>query len=200
MKKLTTLLLTGLLVLSLTACGGNGNSSTSQDTEKTQGDESSSVETVSGDNDVSEGTVYDTGNFSVFVSGGWKEIPAIRNGEPDPDKLIVGKGFASEFDMLSKPYIEFLYGKDNTFGDPVTNLDETKAMFTDVVDAPAITIDDVTWEGFTGMTKNTSATCYVNFDGEKPIIAIGFFNFEGEMPTFDDADVQAILAGTKSAN
>lgn len=180
MKKLIALLLTLAMVLCLAACGGGEKISDGGSAGKTP--------------DKITGETYDAGNVSALVPDGWKAFPVTDMwsddaNATDPDQLNIVKGGETEFDMLSKPYIQIVHYEPGSMMVP------SKDYYDSAADVEPITTGDLTWEGFSavGMLESSFIIMWTtNADGHQFQINIYDKTSEGTI-TLNDADVQAIL-------
>lgn len=191
MKKLIALLLTLAMMVCFAACGGEekpaeGDKNTTQNTPGT-------VEEI-------DGETYDAGNVSVQVPDGWKAFPVSDmwsedSTATDPDQVNVVKGGETEFDLLSKPYIQIVHYEPNSMITP------SKDYYDTAEDVAPITTGNLTWEGFQaeGMLGDTFILLWTtNADGHQ--FQVNVFNeTDGGTITLDDADVQAILASISNS-
>lgn len=186
MKKLIALLLALAMMVCFAACGDE-QKPTESDTTPTQNNPGPAVE--------SSGETYDAGNVSVLVPDGWKAFPVsdMWSDDPDatdPDQVNVVKGGETDFDLLSKPYIQIVHYEPGSMMTP------SKDFYDTAEDVAPITTGDLTWEGFQaeGMLGDTFILLWTtNADGHQ--FQINVFNETNEGTiTLDDADVQAILA------
>ena len=107
----------------------------------------------------------------------------------DPDQLNIVKGGETEFDMLSKPYIQIVHYE------PESMLTPSKDFYDTAEDVDPVTTGALTWEGFRaeGLLGDTIIIMWTtNADGHQFQINIYDKTSEGTI-TLNDADVQAIL-------
>ena len=177
MKKLIALLLALTMVLCLAACGGEKGGSAGKTPDQITGE------------------TYDAGNVSALVPDGWKAFPVtdMWSDDPnatDPDQLNIVKDGKTEFDMLSKPYIQIVHYEPGSMMVP------SKTYYDSAADVEPITTGNLTWEGFSavGMLDSSFIIMWTtNADGHQFQINIYDKTSEGTI-TLNDADVQAILA------
>lgn len=169
MKKLLALLLALMMVFALSACGDS--------------DASATPEEVTGE-------TYNAGNFSVLVPDGWTAYPVMDvwsddANATDPDKVNIGKGTSSEFDLYSKPYMQIVHY------DPDTTVLSAKEFYDNVVDIAPFTAGGLSWEGFSGESLGSAITVLsaTNADGHQ--FQVNMYT-QGKISQ-SDADVLAIL-------
>lgn len=191
MKKLIALLLALTMVVCFAACGGeeggtnapdNGGSNVSDNNETNKPAEVS-------------GETYDAGNVSVLVPDGWKAFPVSdmwsdEENATDPDQVNVVKGGESEFDLLTKPYIQVVhYGPESTMMTP------SKDFYADAADVASITTGSLTWQGFSAVGLLDSSMIILwtgEAEGHQYQVTVFDKTDDGQI-ALTDADVQAIL-------
>lgn len=179
MKKLITLLLALSMLFCLIACGDNGG----ENSEKTN----NTLEQITGE-------TYDAGNVSVLVPDGWKafavaDIWSEEENATDPDQINIVKGGESEFDLLSKPYIQVIHYE------PESMMVPSKDFYENAADLDPITSGSLTWEGFSGegLLGDTLIVMWTtNADGHQFQLNVYNKTDNGEF-AMTDADVLAIL-------
>lgn len=187
MKKLIALLLALSMVLCFVACGD-------KDDKKSDGGKSSE----SGKKDDSpaeiKGETADAGNFTVLVPEGWKSFVVTDmwsdDGANDPDKLNIVKGGETDFDLLTKPYIQIVH-----YGPETEMMNPSKDFYDGAEDIEPITTGSLTWEGFSavGMMDSSMIILWAGeADGHQYQLTLFDKTDEGEIK-LTDADVQAIL-------
>ena len=177
MKKVVALLLTLVLCLSLVAACGKK--------------EAGSPEEV-------EGEVYDAGSVSALVPEGWKAFPVADFWSDDADAVdpttfqIVKDG-ETEWDILTKPYVQiFYYGADTDMLTP------DSSWYDDAEDLDSFTTGDYTWEGFTGKSFDVPITILWTEVGDIQYQINMCTETDDETISLEDADVQAILASIEA--
>ena len=196
MKKTLAIILVLLLSISMLAgCGNSNSGGNSGTTESTLPAETSAPESTTAGGVTGE--IYSTGEFSVLIPDGWKAFPTYTNGDvnkPVTGRLSVFKGIEEIIGM-----------RGGGPGFNVTHYEKGKTVilvskdkFDDAVDLQPIALDNYTWEGLTG-TYSTMGPCVYAWttpqetDVDKFEVYIWLTGQGGEI-SFDDADVQAILA------
>jgi hypothetical protein len=191
LKKAIALILALMLGISLlAACGGDNTPSNTPD--NTPGNVTPPSDNTGGGGTPApdaKGETYDTGNFSVYVPGGWLAIPITRNGAPDPDALAIYKGAQDESGMMSCPGIKIYYPVGHDV-DP-----KTKSRCSNVSDLAPLTLENCTWEGFSGDYNGSPVTVLLN-DGDEgfEVLVWTKAEFGDETISIRDADVLAIIA------
>lgn len=186
MKK-TTILLAVLMLSTImfTACSGGSAPKSDEKTETTVTTESKEVKIET----------FDGGNISVDIPEGYKAFNTTMNGENDPNGIIIGKGFESTMDMMSKPYIQITYNKgDGATVD--TLLKNAKAMY-DVKDTETFKTDNYTWNGFSYDVSGASAVYYIAQLEDDALILSGFTESGGEKISLEDETVKQIIDSIK---
>ena len=184
MKKLLALLMAGMLLFSMAACGGD--------------------ETAEGGNDggeTAQSEVYDAGNVSVAVPSGWKafEVKDTFGADPnaaDPDLIEIAKDAETEIDLFTNPYIKISY-----FGKETTMMGISKDIYDGAADVAAFTAGSLTWEGFTAsVSENTMAvlTAVDEATGAQFQAEVWLKTSAGEI-SLEDSDVLEILGSVKEA-
>jgi len=198
MKKLIALLLALSMLVCLTACGGGDKKSEggkSSDPSKEVTGETDDTGKSSDPSKEVTGETYDAGNVSALVPEGWKAFPATdmwsdEENATDPDQLNIVKGGETEFDMLTKPYIQIVHYEPGSMMVP------SKDYYDSAADVDPVTTGELTWEGFSavGMLEASFIIMWTtNADGHQFQINIYDKTDEGTI-TLNDADVLAILA------
>lgn len=190
MKKLIALLLALTMVVCFAACGGeeggtnapdNGGSNVSDNNETNKPAEVS-------------GETYDAGNVSALIPDGWKAFPVSdmwseEENATDPDQLNIVKGGETEFDLLTKPYIQIVHYE------PGSMITPSKEYYENAADVESITAGGLTWEGFSGegLLGDTLIVMWTtNADGHQ--FQLNIFNkTDAAEFALTDADVLAIL-------
>lgn len=187
MKKILALLLAALMCVSLlAACGENNNSGNSDNGN-------------SGNSGVN-GQTFDAGKVSVLVPDGWKglavtDILSDVEGAVKDNSVNIVKGGESDIDLLSKPYINVVYyGPDSIMLSP----EDSKGFYDNVVDVDDMTIGSYTWHAYT--CDSYGYKYYILWTGEDNAdqfqVSVLYESTGGSF-SFDDADVQAIIASIK---
>ena len=185
MKKLIALLLALSMVVCFAACGGNENNE-----QKNDGGNAENKEPVA----EITGETYDAGNVSVLVPDGWKAF-AVSDmwsddaNATDPDQVNVVKGGETDFDLLTKPYIQIVHYE------PGGMITPSKEYYENAADVESITAGGLTWEGFSGegLLGDTLIVMWTtNADGHQ--FQLNIFNkTDAAEFALTDADVLAIL-------
>lgn len=185
MKKLIALLLALSMVVCFAACGGNENNEQKNDGQNVGNNEPAPEIT---------GETYDAGNVSVLVPDGWKAFPVSdmwsdEENATDPDQVNVVKGGETEFDLLTKPYIQIVHYEPGSMVTP------SKEYYENAADVESITAGGLTWEGFSGegLLGDTLIVMWTtNADGHQ--FQLNIFNkTDAAEFALTDADVLAIL-------
>lgn len=179
MKKLIALLLALTMVFCFAACGGEGGENGGQKNETPA---------------EIKGETADAGNFTALVPEGWKSFPVSDmwsdDGANDPDQLNIVKGGESEFDLLTKPYIQVVhYGPESTMMTP------SKDFYDDAADVASITTGSLTWQGFSAVGLLDSSMIILwtgEAEGHQYQVTVFDKTDDGQI-ALSDADVQAIL-------
>lgn len=142
-----------------------------------------------------EVTTFEVGNFTVGVPAGWTAFTTTDMFADDPNtvnpnQIQICKGGETQFDLFSKPYVQFdYYGPDKTMMRP------TKDIYENGADLEAITAGEYTWEGFTADSgDNKLAVLFLEIDEERSFQATVWYNVDGNAINLTDADVLQILA------
>ena len=185
MKKLIALLMALSMVVCFAACGGNENNEQKNDGPNAGNKEPAAEIT---------GETYDAGNVSVLVPDGWKAFPVSdmwsdEENATDPDQVNVVKGGETDFDLLTKPYIQIVHYE------PGSMITPSKEYYENAADVESITAGDLTWEGFSGegLLGDTLIVMWTtNADGHQ--FQLNIFNkTDAAEFALTDADVLAIL-------
>lgn len=148
-----------------------------------------------------ESETFDAGNFSAAVPQGWKafasqDLFSEEENAVNPNQLSICKGGETEFDLFSKPYIQFdYYGPDREMMRP------SKDLYQESADLEPITAGDYTWEGFTAVSGgNKLAILFTEVgEGEHQYQATLWYEVNGTAFALTDADVLEILASVTPA-
>ena len=188
MKKILALILALAMLFTLAACGGEEEETTAKaDGGKNDG----------GKTEIT-GETYNAGNFSALVPNGWMAIPVTEmwsdDGAVDPDALQIIKDGTSEYDILTKAYIQFNYYA------PETDLMVPSSEWYDgAEDLDPIVAGEYTWNGFTAVSGgNTMITLWTGEAGAVQYQATLWCNGDNVI-SVTDADVLAILASVVPA-
>lgn len=153
------------------------------------------VSCQSGDPPAKEPVVFDAGSFSAKIPDGWKAfaVKDMFSEEPDalnPNQLQICKGGETEFDLFSKPYIQFdCYAPDYTMMRP------SKDLYDNGQDLEPIVAGDYTWEGFTGESgDNKLALLFLELEDGHSFQATVWYDVNGTAFSLSDADVLEILS------
>ena len=200
MKKTLVIGLVLLLSISMLAgCSGGGGSGNStgggtQSTEK-PGETAKTEQAPAG----VKGETHSAENVSALVPEGWQAFPFYSGGAESPNTFSVHKGALNAMDIWSTPGVQIQFFPDGSgFGSNIK-----KDMYRDVSDLANQKLGDYTWEGFTGLSKNTKDEYVVPFAifwtdaGSDKIQVTVWLELGEETISLDDADVQAILASIK---
>lgn len=183
-KKIVSILLVLVSVLSFAACDGKDNNGGNQ--TETPGQ--------------IKGEVYNTGNFSVLVPEEWKvftvsDMFSDEEDAVDPDALQISKDAEDEWDLFFKPYIRIdYYGPDTSMVEP------SKDWYDNVTDLAPVKTGDYTWTGFTCTSMDYPATILWTEKGGHQFQVIIWNGEDDGSISHEDADVQAILASITPAN
>jgi len=146
-----------------------------------------------------KGETYSAGNISAVVPEGWMAFPFYSGGEESPNTFSVHKGALSAMDMRSTPGVQIqLFPGGSGFGS-----NTQKDIYEDVMDLAPLTLGSYTWEGFSGLTKNSAGEYALPFSilwtdaGSDKIQVTVWLDMDGNTITLLDADVQGILASIK---
>lgn len=189
MKKLFVMLLALALLVCLAACGA-------KEKEGEKAPESTAAKTP----DEITGEIYNAGNVSVLVPTGWKAFPVAdmwsdEENATDPDQVSVVKGGSTEFDLLTKPYIQVVHYEPGSMMTP------SKELYDGAEDLAPITSGALTWEGFSakGLLGDDMIIMWTtNADGHQFQLNIFNKTDAGEF-AMTDADVLAILGSIKNS-
>lgn len=177
MKKLFALLLAVLMLMSLTACGGG------------EGGEK-------GGDKPAEPTIFDVGNFKVAVPDGWKAfaVKDVFGEDPNavnPDQVQIGKGVESEYELLSKPYVQVVHT-----GPETTMMVPDKEFYDEAADIEPITAGGLTWNGFTATSLGYPIAVLWTTTADGHFLQINCFIGDTDAAfKVTDADFQQILGG-----
>jgi predicted small lipoprotein YifL len=193
MKKIIAMLLALSMMTAFTACGDDKE----KDSTDTQNSTAENADADSGDGaEADSGELFDAGNVNVMVPAGWKAFPVSdifseEENATDPDGIQVAKGAESEWDLLSKPYLDIDFYDADTSG----LLTPDKEWYDNAADISPLTTGDLTWEGFSAVSFEMPMTIIWTTDseGNQYQVTIWTEMTDGNI-SLDDADVQAILA------
>ena len=187
MKKLIALLLALSMALCFVAC---------DDKEDNKNEDGKTNEGSAKDNTPAEikGETADAGNFTVLVPEGWKSFTVIDmwsdDGANDPDQLNVVKGGETDFDLLTKPYIQIVH-----YGPETEMMVPSKDFYDSAADVEPITTGSMRWEGFSalGMLESSMIILWTGeAEGHQYQVTVFDKTDAGEIK-LTDADLQAIL-------
>jgi len=192
MKKLIAILLVLTMMFALVACG--------EKEEKTDDPAATGAPAVDGGDsgaDVS-GETYNVGNFTVLVPTGWMEIAVddmwSDDGGTDPNKVQIIKDGTSEFDILTKAYIQIDY-----YGPETDMMAPSSEWYDEAADLEPVVAGDITWNGFSAVSGgNNMVTLWTGEAGGPQYQATLWCNGEYTISE-TDADVLAILASVVPA-
>ncbi len=189
MKKLIALLLVLTLIFTLAACGGE-----KEDDKKTEDPKTSED---GGKKEVS-GKTFNVGNFTVLVPEGWMEIPVedmwSETGAIDPDMIQIIKDGESEFDILTKAYIQFDY-----YGPETDMMAPSSEWYDGATDLDPIVTGDLTWKGFSAVSGGNPMTVLCTGEAGGPQFQATLWCNGEYTISVTDADVLAILASVVPA-
>ena len=194
MKKIIAILLVLTMMFTLVACGDKEEK---KDTEGPKTSENGGEENNGGNKEIA-GETYNVGNFTVLVPEGWLEI-AVDDmwsdaGATDPNKVQIIKDGASEFDILTKAYIQIDY-----YGSETDMMAPSSEWYEGAVDLEPIVTGDITWNGFSAVSGgNNMVALWTGEAGGPQYQATLWCNGEYSI-SVTDADVLAILASVKPA-
>ena len=190
MKKTLVIGLVLLLSISMLAgCGGGGGG----------GDTESGTQNSAKTGGTPKGETHSTENVSASVPDGWKAFPFYSGGEESPNTFSVHKGALTALDQWATPGVQIqLFPDGSGFGSQTQ-----KDMYEDVEDLAPLTLGDYTWEGFSGLSKNSAGEYALPFAilwtdaGNDKIQITVWLEQEGNTITLMDWDVQAIISSIK---
>ncbi len=194
MKKILALVLVLTLLFTLAACGDKEEK---KDTEEPKTSDNGGEENNGGNKEIA-GETYNVGNFTVLVPEGWMEIPVddmwSDTGATDPNKVQIIKDGTSEFDILTKAYIQIDYYA------PETDLMvPSSEWYDEAADLEPVVAGGITWNGFSAVSGgNNMVTLWTGEAGGPQYQATLWCNGEYTISE-TDADVLAILASVKPA-
>lgn len=144
--------------------------------------------------------VYDAGNVTVLVPGGWKAFPetdvfAEEEGAMDPDVVNVSKGGQTEVDLFSKPYVRINY-----YGPSIEMMKVEASWYENVKDLEPFTAGDHRWFGFTCESLGTPLAILWCEEGSIQYQASIFLGDGEEAISPEDEDVRAILASVQPSD
>ena len=188
MKKIIAIMLVLTMLFALVACG-------EKEPEETNAPETEAPAVDDGGSDPSaiSGEVFNTGSFTALVPTGWKafaldDIWSEDPGVTDPTKLQIVKDGTSEFDVLTKAYIQIDY-----FGPEKDMLVPASDWYEEVTELEPVVIGELTWNGFSAVSGGNPMTLlYAGEAGEPQYQAVLWCRDENIISA-TDADVIAIL-------
>ena len=208
-KKAFCILLSFMLMLSITACGGDDEP---KETEKNDNGKPGTSVSTEPDTTASEitGEIYDTGELRALVPDGWAAfpIPDVFADAPDAVKTScfhIIKGGVSDRDIHAKPYIRL-----ECLEPGVQIADPDPALEKNVEDVGPLNLGGYSWNGyvfedcFGGYGKPVIGKMAVLWTeaGSTRYEAVIRLEFNGQKKkiSLEDDDVQAILASVQSSN
>ena len=208
-KKAFCILLSFMLMLSITACGGDDEPKETEKNDNGKPDTSVSTEPDTTASEIT-GEIYDTGELRALVPDGWAAfpIPDVFADAPDAVKTScfhIIKGGVSDRDIHAKPYIRLeCLEPDAQIADPDPALDKN------VEDVGPLNLGGYSWNGyvfedcFGGYGKpviGKMAVLWTEAGSTRYEAVIRLeFNGQKEKISLEDDDVQAILASVQSSN
>ena len=208
-KKAFCILLSFMLMLSITACGGDNKPKEAEKNDNGKPDTSVSTEPDTTASEIT-GEIYDTGELRALVPDGWAAfpIPDVFADEPDAVKTScfhIIKGGVSDRDIHAKPYIRLEYLEPG-----VQSTDPDPALEKNVEDVGPLNLGGYSWNGyvfedcFGGYGKpviGKMAVLWTEAGSTRYEAVIRLeFNGQKEKISLEDDDVQAILASVQSSN
>lgn len=147
-----------------------------------------------------DGALYDAGNVTVLVPGGWKAFPDLdvfseEEGATNPDVLNVSKGGQSDMDLFTKPYVRIAYS-----GPSVQMLEPDADWYEDVEELDPIITGEHEWSGFSCKSMGVPLTILWCEEGSIQYQATLSLGSDGDTISHQDADVQAILASVQPSD
>ena len=208
-KKAFCILLSFMLMLSITACGGDDEPKETEINGNGKPDTSVSTEPDTTASEIT-GEIYDTGELRALVPDGWAAfpIPDVFADEPDAVKTScfhIIKGGVSDRDIHAKPYIRL-----ECLEPGVQIADPDPALEKNVEDVGPLNLGGYSWNGyvfedcFGGYGKpvvGKMAVLWTEAGSTRYEAVIRLeFNGQKEKISLEDDDVQAILASVQSSN
>lgn len=207
-KKAFCILLSFMLMLSITACGGDDKPKETEKNDNGKPDTSVSTKPDTMAPEVS-GEIYDTGELRALVPDGWAAfpIPDVFADEPDAVKTScfhIIKDGTSDRDIHAKPYIRLERCEPDA---QITDPDP--AFYKNIEDVGPLDLGGHSWSGyvcedcFGGYGKPVIGKMAVLWTGVgnvryEAVIRLEF-NGQKEKISLEDSDVQAILASVESS-
>jgi len=158
------------------------------------------------DPSVITGELYDTGEFQVFVSEGWRIFPVtdpFADGRPvKTDCIQLNKGGESDWHVFEKPYLQLDYFSPD---EPIEQSSPDPALWRDIEEYPPMQFGDLIWNGYAADNYHGRARIgrfailWTEQDGHH-YQALICFKSGGESIRLEDADVQAVLASLAPAD
>ena len=208
-KKAFCILLSFMLMLSITACGGDDEPKETEKNDNGKPDTSVSTEPDTTASEIT-GEIYDTGELRALVPDGWAAfpIPDVFADAPDAVKTScfhIIKGGVSDRDIHAKPYIRL-----ECLEPGVQIADPDPALDKNVEDVGPLNLGGHSWNGyvfedcFGGYGKPVIGKMAVLWTEAgstryEAVIRLEFNGQKGKISLEDD-DVQAILASVQSSN
>ncbi len=191
MKKLIAILLVLTMMFALVACGEEEEKTDDPATDAPVVDDGGSAAAVSGES-------YNVGNFTVLVPTGWMEVAVddmwSDEGGTDPNKVQIIKDGTSEFDILTKAYIQIDY-----YGPETDMMAPSSEWYDEAADLEPVVAGDYTWTGFSAVSGGNPMTVLCTGEAGGPQYQATLW-CNGEYTISEtDADVLAILASVAPA-
>ncbi|MBR6825748.1 MAG: hypothetical protein IKM59_04290 [Oscillospiraceae bacterium] len=191
MKKLFALLLVLVMMLTLVACGG--------DKEPTNDNDNKETTAAKDDNKEITGETFNAGNFSALVPEGWMEVVvkdmwADDPNAVDPDKLQIIKDGTSEFDILTKAYVQIDY-----YGPETDMMAPSSEWYEGAADLEPVVAGGYTWKGFSAVSGGNPMTVLYTGEAGGPQFQATLWSNGSSTISATDADVLAILESVKPA-
>ncbi len=140
-----------------------------------------------------KGINYDSGKVSMLIPEGWQSyLMPDAAGAGNPNFVMVTKGAETDADLLTVPRVDVVLAENYT-----QDLEQVKAMYTDIVEVEPFELAGFTWEGFSGMAGSYPAAAYFTFVGDHTLQVNMLLENGGQTISFEDADVQAIMGSIK---
>ena len=189
MKKLIAILLVLTMMFALVACGGEEEPK--NETPKTEAPADGGDVAVAGD-------TYNAGNFSALIPDGWMELPVTdmwsEDNAIDPDHLQIIKDGTSEFDTLTKAYVDItLYGPETDMMTP------SSEWYEEATELEGFTAGGMTWNGFSAVSGGNPMTVVYTGDAGGNQYQVTLWSNGDNTISVTDADVLAILASLTPA-